>query len=124
MRLARGSHRAPIDPQERVGVAAPLAPASSRPPVAMHCRETSSAWQSGASLQLQGMPQISRFFGIVIAMYHDDHHPPHFHARYAGDEIQVGIADGRVNGKFPQRAKALVLECGAFTGTNWKRTGK
>ena len=56
------------------------------------------------------MPQISRFFGIVIAMYHDDHPPPHFHARYAGAEIQVGIANGRVNGQFPARAKALVLE--------------
>ncbi|HEV7242085.1 MAG TPA: DUF4160 domain-containing protein [Thermoanaerobaculia bacterium] len=56
------------------------------------------------------MPQISRFFGIVIAMYHDDHQPPHFHARYAGSEIQVGIADGRVKGEFPARARALVLE--------------
>jgi hypothetical protein len=56
------------------------------------------------------MPQISRFFGIVIAMYHDDHQPPHFHARYAGSEIQVTIADGRVNGDFPRRAQALVLE--------------
>jgi len=43
------------------------------------------------------MPQISRFFGIVIAMYHDEHPPPHFRARYAGQEIQIAIADGRVN---------------------------
>jgi len=56
------------------------------------------------------VPQISRFFGIVIAMYHDDHQPPHFHARYAGKEIQVGIADGRVIGSFPHRAQVLVLE--------------
>ena len=56
------------------------------------------------------MPQVSRFFGIVIAMYHDDHHPPHFHARYAGNEIQVGITDGRVKGHFQPRAQALVLE--------------
>jgi len=28
------------------------------------------------------MPTISRFFGIVIAMYFDDHGPPHFHARH------------------------------------------
>jgi phosphomannomutase len=56
------------------------------------------------------MPQVSRFFGIVIAMYHDDHQPPHFHARYGGQEIQVGISDGRVKGDFPPRAKALVLE--------------
>ncbi|HUP59047.1 MAG TPA: DUF4160 domain-containing protein [Thermoanaerobaculia bacterium] len=56
------------------------------------------------------MPQISRFFGIVIAMYHDEHPPPHFHARYAGKEIQVGIADGRVTGEFQPRARSLVLE--------------
>jgi hypothetical protein len=55
------------------------------------------------------MPQISRFFGIVIAMYHDDHRPPHFHARCGGQEIQVEIADGRTRGEFPLRAKALVL---------------
>jgi hypothetical protein len=28
------------------------------------------------------MPEISRFFGIVIQMYFDDHNPPHFHAEY------------------------------------------
>jgi hypothetical protein len=37
------------------------------------------------------MPEISRFFGIVVRMYFDDHHPPHFHATYAGNEAQVGI---------------------------------
>jgi hypothetical protein len=56
------------------------------------------------------VPEISRFFGIVIAMYHDEHLPPHFHARYAGKEIQVGIADGRVRGSFHPRALGLVLE--------------
>ncbi len=56
------------------------------------------------------MPQISRFLGIVIAMYHDDHQPPHFHARYAGADIEVGIADGAVIGQFPPRARRLVLE--------------
>jgi hypothetical protein len=28
------------------------------------------------------MPEISRFLGIVISMYFDDHNPPHFHVRY------------------------------------------
>lgn len=37
------------------------------------------------------MPEVSRFFGIVIRMYFDDHHPPHFHAIYAGIEAQVGL---------------------------------
>jgi hypothetical protein len=30
-----------------------------------------------------GVPTISRFMGIVIAMFFDDHGPPHFHARHA-----------------------------------------
>ena len=56
------------------------------------------------------MPQISRFFGIVIAMYHDDHAPPHFHARCAGAEAEVEIGTGRVIGALPSRAEALVLK--------------
>jgi hypothetical protein len=31
------------------------------------------------------MPEISRFFGIVIKMFFDDRNPPHFHAEYGGD---------------------------------------
>ena len=43
-------------------------------------------------------------------MYHDEHPPPHFHARYGGSKIVVEIADGRVTGKLPPRAMGLVLE--------------
>ena len=28
------------------------------------------------------MPELSRFFGIIIAMYYNDHAPAHFHAKY------------------------------------------
>lgn len=56
------------------------------------------------------MPVISRFLGIVIAMFWDDHSPPHFHARYGEFEITVNIFDGVVEGKFPKRALRLVLE--------------
>ena len=56
------------------------------------------------------MPEISRFFGIVIAMYYSDHSPPHFHARYAGHDCTVRIRDGLVSGKFPPRPLGLVLE--------------
>jgi phosphomannomutase len=70
------------------------------------------------------VPEISRFFGIVIAMYHDEHQPAHFHARYAGKEIQVGIADGRVRGNFHPRALGLVLEWWSLhqneLADNWK----
>jgi hypothetical protein len=57
------------------------------------------------------MPEISRFLGIVIAMYYNDHSPPHFHARYSDSEIKVNIEDGEIiSGEFPRRAQRLVLE--------------
>ena len=56
------------------------------------------------------MPEISRFFGIVIAMYYRDHAPPHFHARYGAHEIRVRIHDGLATGNFPPRPLGLVLE--------------
>jgi len=37
------------------------------------------------------VPTISRFFGIVIAMYYDDHGHPHFHARHADGQAKVRI---------------------------------
>ena len=37
------------------------------------------------------MPEISRFFGIIIAMYYRDHAPPHFHAVYGSFEAQICI---------------------------------
>ena len=56
------------------------------------------------------MPVISRFLGIIIAMYWDDHAPPHFHAKYGEYEITVNILTGMVEGKFPKRALHHVLE--------------
>jgi hypothetical protein len=37
------------------------------------------------------MPEISRFFGIVIKMFFDDHNPPHFHAEDGSDVALVDI---------------------------------
>ena len=56
------------------------------------------------------MPVISRFLGIVIAMYWNDHAPAHFHAKYGEYEIVVHIATGVVEGRFPRRALRHVLE--------------
>ena len=56
------------------------------------------------------MPEISRFLGIVIAMYYRDHAPPHFHALYGEHEVTIDIATGEVNGNFPKRALAHVQE--------------
>jgi hypothetical protein len=56
------------------------------------------------------MPEISRFLGIVIAMFYRDHSPPHFHAIYGEYEITVEIESGIINGRFPKRALRLVFE--------------
>ena len=56
------------------------------------------------------MPELSRFLGIVIAMYYRDHNPPHFHAIYGDFEITVEITSGKVNGDFPKRALTHVQE--------------
>ena len=57
------------------------------------------------------MPEISRFFGIVIRMYYDDHGVPCFHTSYGGQEVKIAIQPIRiVEGKFSRRALSLVLE--------------
>jgi hypothetical protein len=57
------------------------------------------------------MPEISRFFGIVVTMYFNDHNPPHFHVRYESYRAKVRIADAVViDGDLPQRVAALVAE--------------
>ena len=55
------------------------------------------------------MPEISRFFGIVITMYHKDHPPPHFHATQGQRQAQIAVETGEVlQGGLPRRSLALV----------------
>jgi hypothetical protein len=57
------------------------------------------------------MPEISRFFGIIIAMYYNEHNPPHFHAKYGEFEAVLNIHNLQImEGSLPKRAKALILE--------------
>ena len=56
------------------------------------------------------MPEICRFFGIIITMFADDHNPPHFHVRYGDYEAIVTIDKGVVKGEMPGRALKMILE--------------
>jgi hypothetical protein len=57
------------------------------------------------------MPEISRFLGIIIVMYYNDHVPPHFHAKYGEFEALIAIETGEiVEGRLPPRALGLVQE--------------
>jgi hypothetical protein len=74
------------------------------------------------------MPEVSRFFGIVIRMYFFDHDPPHFHATYSGSEAQLRISPvGLMDGALPPRALALVVEWARLHEAelleNWRRLG-
>lgn len=54
------------------------------------------------------MPEISRFFGIIIRMFYDDHNPPHLHAEYQGGKALVDF-DGNVLGGDLRSRTALKL---------------
>ncbi len=55
------------------------------------------------------MPEISRFYGIIIRMYSGDHPPPHFHAIYGEHEAFIEIETGRILfGYIPGTALRLV----------------
>lgn len=57
------------------------------------------------------MPELSRFYGIVIRMYFGDHDPPHFHAYYAGSKAVFTISSLEIiHGSLPTRAAKLVIE--------------
>ena len=57
------------------------------------------------------MPEISRFYGLIIAMFYNDHAPPHFHVRYGSHRASVVIAPpALLSGSLPPRALGLVVE--------------
>jgi len=57
------------------------------------------------------LPEISRFLGIVIAMFYNDHEPPHFHVRY-GERRAIVAIDTLVllEGSLPSRVLGLVID--------------
>lgn len=56
------------------------------------------------------MPEVSRFFGIVITMYFKEHNPPHFHVTYGEIEVQFDMNEGAfIKGMLPSKSARLVL---------------
>lgn len=57
------------------------------------------------------VPEISRFFGIVIQMFVREHGVPHFHATYGEYRASFAIATLELlEGELPRRARRDVLE--------------
>ncbi|MDE2805343.1 MAG: DUF4160 domain-containing protein [Gemmatimonadota bacterium] len=75
------------------------------------------------------MPELCRFYGIVIRMYFSDHGPPHFHALYGDQEALVEIDSLAVfQGRLSSRAKSLVIEWASLhqeeLRTAWERASR
>ena len=71
------------------------------------------------------MPEIARFYGIIIKLFFGDHPPPHFHAVY-GERIGLFSIDTleMIEGDLPSRAKKLVVEWANINKTELKRMWK
>jgi hypothetical protein len=72
------------------------------------------------------VPEISRFFGIVIRMFFDDHAPPHLHAQYGECSAVVALQPiALMENDLPARALSMVLEWTALHQSelleNWER---
>lgn len=57
------------------------------------------------------MPEISRFFGIVIRMFFDnsEHNPPHIHAQHNDNNASISIIDYKmIDGGLEKKDHKLV----------------
>ena len=55
------------------------------------------------------MPEISRFLGIVIKMFHNDHLPPHLHAYYQNYNATFSLKTGQmIEGLFPPKQSSFI----------------
>jgi hypothetical protein len=72
------------------------------------------------------MPRISRFHGVDVYMYFNDHPPPHFHAMHGDDEALITIDPPSLyRGSLPRNVLKLVLSWAGLHTTelddNWQR---
>jgi hypothetical protein len=83
----------------------------------LDCPSQSGRWE---------VPEISRFFGMVVTMYYDDHAPAHFHVRYGEHRAIIDIGTlGCTSGSLPPVAHGLVIRWAAQHREelldNWER---
>jgi hypothetical protein len=72
---------------------------------------------------VRAVPEISRFLGIVVSMYYDEHAPPHFHARRGEYKLIVEIETLATTGQFPVEAANAVRHGHVHTRGSCVRTG-
>jgi len=70
------------------------------------------------------MPELARFFGMIISMYYNDHPPPHFHVRYGTQKAIIDIETlSLLAGELSPRVRGMVIEWATLHQTellqNW-----
>lgn len=56
------------------------------------------------------MPEICRFYGIIILMFWDDHNPPHLHVKYGDYRAIITLDQPAIQGYLPIRVAKMVFE--------------
>ena len=64
------------------------------------------------------MPEISRFYGILIKMFSDEHNPPHFHAEYGEERATFSIDTGQMIQGYISPNKAALITAWAIIHKN------
>jgi Domain of unknown function (DUF4160) len=66
------------------------------------------------------MPEVSRFYGITIHFFYDDHNPSHFHVYDAGKKAVFAIKTlEMIEGNIPKKAALFVIQRLIFTEKNF-----
>ena len=55
------------------------------------------------------MPEVARFFGIIVRLYYDEHNPPHLHAEYGGNKVLLDFRGNILRGSFGSRTALRLL---------------
>jgi hypothetical protein len=55
------------------------------------------------------MPEISRFFGIIVRMFYDEHNPPHIHAEYSGSKAVFDFKGNILKGDLCSRTATKLI---------------
>jgi len=70
------------------------------------------------------VPVISRFFGIIVRMYYQDHEAGHFHAVYQGEQAKFDFSGVLLVGQITSGTARRLIRGGlSFIGTNSRRIG-
>lgn len=72
------------------------------------------------------MPEVSRFYGIIIKMLFNDndkHHKPHVHVYYGENEASIALDGELLQGKLPLKQYRMVVAGWQFMRTNCMRHG-